>query len=291
MAPTDRIALVSPANESLTVKRQCELAEVNRSSVYRVHTKAVHDPGHGETAENLEIMRLLDQTHLEHPSWGYRKLTDYFRNTLGFCVNKKRIRRLLRVMDIIALFPGPNLSKRYHAQYVRPYLLRNLEINHTDHVWGIDITYLPFRKGFLYLFVIIDWFTREIVDYEISHSLEKEFVLRCMRRALCDRKPEIINSDQGSHFTNPSYLELLDSCDVKVSMDGKGQALDNIRTERFFRSLKYEEVYINEYLTPREMMIAVRNYIHDYNTIRPHSSLGGLTPTAFHRIHSPSLAA
>ncbi len=236
-------------------------------------------------------MQILDQTHLEHPSWGYRKLTDYLRHTLGFRVNKKRIRRLLRIMDIIALFPGPNLSKHYHAQYVRPYLLRNLEINRVDQVWGIDITYLPFRKRFLYLFVIIDWFTREIVDYEISHSLEKEFVLLCMRRALCDRKPEITNSDQGSRFTNPTYLELLDSCDVKVSMDGKGQALNNIRTERFFRSLKYEEAYINEYLTPREMMIAIRNYIHDYNTIRPHSSLGGLTPTAFHRIHSPSLAA
>ena len=291
MAPTARIALVSPENESLTVKRQCELAEVNRSSVYRVHSKETQDPSHGETLENLDLMRILDQLHLERPSWGYRKLTDYLRHALGYRINRKRVRRLLRVMDIIALFPGPNLSKRYHAQYVRPYLLRNLEIDHPDQVWGIDITYLPFRKGFLYLFVIIDWFTREIVDYEISHSLEKEFVLRCLRRALCDRKPEIINSDQGSHFTNQSYLDLLDGCGIKVSMDGKGQALDNIRTERFFRTLKYDEIYINEYLSPREMMIAVRRYIHDYNTIRPHASLGGLTPEAFYINHSPSQVA
>lgn len=236
-------------------------------------------------------MRILDQTHLTHPAWGYRKLTDYIRHTLGYHVNRKRIRRLLRLMDITALFPGPNISKRYHAQYVRPYLLRNLEIDHADQVWGIDITYLPFKKGFLYLFVIIDWYTRQIVDYEISYGLEKDFVLRCLRRALCDRKPEIINSDQGSHFTNLSYLDLMESRDIKVSMDGKGQALDNIRTERFFRSLKYEEVYINEYITPKEMIAAVNTYIHNYNTVRPHAALGGRTPQSFYQIHTSNYAA
>jgi len=265
----------------MTVKRQCELADVNRSSVYRQKNQEQANPQHGESQENLDIMKIIDRTHLEHPSWGYRKMTDYLRHNHSYEINRKRVRRLMRLMDIIALFPGPNLSKRYHAQYVRPYLLRNLDIDHPDQVWGVDITYLPFLKGFLYLFVILDWYTREVVDYEISYSLEKELVLRCLRRALCHRKPEIINSDQGSHFTCQAYLDLLDSCQVRVSMDGKGQALDNVRTERFFRSLKYDDLYIKEYTTPREMIAGVNNYIHVYNTIRPHDSLNGMTPRAF----------
>ena len=281
MAPTDRIALVFLGYEALTVKRQCELVDVNRSSVYRKQTQERDNPGHGESLENLELMTLVDQTHLKYPSWGYRKMTDYLRHGYGYdVINRKRVRRLMRLMDIRALFPGPNLSRRYHAQYVRPYLLRNLVIDHVDQVWGIDITYLPFKKGFLYLFVIIDWYSRQIVDYELSYSLEKEFVLRCLRRVLCHRKPQIINSDQGSHFTNQSYLDLLQANQVQISMDGKGQALDNVRTERFFRSLKYDDIYLKEYITPKEMICGGNDYIHIYNAIRPHASLGGLTPNA-----------
>lgn len=265
----------------MTLKRQCELVKTNRSSVYRKRIQEA-DPSHGECQENLDIMRIIDKTHLEHPSWGYRKMTDYLRNNYSYIINRKRVRRLMHLMDIKALFPGPNLSKLYHAKYVRPYLLRNLVIAHPRHVWGVDITYLPFPKGFLYLFVIIDWYTREIVDYEISYSLEKEFVLRCLRRALCKGKPEIINSDQGSHFTCEAYLSIMEEYQVKVSMDGKGQALDNARTERFFRSLKYDDIYLNEYDTPKKMIQGVNNYIRDYNLIRPHASLGGLTPHAFH---------
>jgi putative transposase len=291
LVPTDRIALVSPDNKEIALKRQCELVEVNRSSVYRKQNREQDAPGHGESQENLDIMNIIDRIHLEHPSWGYRKITDYLRHSYGYNINRKRVRRLMRLMDIMALFPGPNLSKRYRAQYVRPYLLRNLVIDRPDQVWGIDITYLPFRKGFLYLFVIIDWFTREIVDYEISYSLEKEFVLRCLRRALCQRKPELINSDQGSHFTCKAYLELLESYQVKISMDGKGQALDNARTERFFRSLKYDDIYIKEYTTPKEMIAGVNKYIHDYNIVRPHASLGGLTPYVFHQQHEKRPAA
>jgi len=237
LVPKERVKLVSPENKKLTVKRQCELLEVNRSSVYRKQNQDQSDPTHGESEENLDIMKIIDQTHLAKPAWGYRKITHYLQNHYGYKVNKKRVHRLMRLMDIITLYPGPNLSKRYHAQYVRSYLLRNLVIDHTDQVWGIDITYLPFKKGFLYLFIIIDWYTRQIVDYEVSYTLEKEFVLRCLRRALRHNKPEIINSDQGSHFTNQAYLDLMESSRVKISMDGKGQALDNVRTERFFRSL------------------------------------------------------
>lgn len=280
-AATDRIEHVDPENRDLTIKRQSELLEINRSSVYRKQRQKQEDPGHGESSENLDIMNIIDRIHLKYPSWGYRKMTDYLRNAHGYAINRKRVRRLMQLMDIIALFPGPNLSKRYHAKYVKPYLLRNLNIDHVDQVWGVDITYLPFKKGFLYLFAIIDWHSRQIVDYEISYSLEKEFVMRCLRRALSRRKPQIINSDQGCHFTNQSYLDLMEACQVKVSMDGKGQALDNIITERFFRSLKYDDIYIKEYLTPREMIAGVNEYMRTYNTIRPHASLGGLTPDAF----------
>lgn len=283
----ERTELVTPENETLTVKRQCELLDVNRTSVYRTKEERID---HGESEENLTLMTIIDKIHLEHPAWGYRKIAHYLRNS-GHDINRKRVRRLMRLMDIQALYPGPNHSRRYHAQYVRPYLLRNLVIERIDQVWGIDITYVPLKKGFLYLFVIIDWFSRRIVDYEISYSLEKEFVLRCLRRALCERKPEIMNSDQGSHFTCPAYLKLLDSCDVKVSMDGKGQALDNVRTERFFRSLKYDDLYIKEYETPKEMITGIRKYIHTYNTIRPHASLGGLTPYAFCQNQSTHHAA
>ncbi len=291
MAPQERTALVSRDENKLTVVRQCELAKVNRSSIYRQKNKEETDPGHGENQENLDIMKIIDRIHLERPTWGYRKITDHLKHHYGYKINRKRVRRLMRLMDIMALYSGPNLSKRYHAQYVRPYLLRNIDIDHPDQVWGVDITYLPFRKGFLYLFVIIDWYTREIIDHEISYSLEKEFVLRCIRRALCDRKPEIMNSDQGNQFTSKAYLDLLEGNQVKISMDGKGQALDNAKTERFFRSIKYDDIYINEYETPREMIAGVNAYIQDYNTIRPHASLGGLTPEAFYQNYSNKQAA
>lgn len=275
-----RIGLVSPETVDIDIKRQCELVEVNRSSVYRKQSKST-DIRHGENDQNLELMREIDKLHYRYPTWGYRKITDYLRNA-GHQINRKRVRRLMRIMDIIAIYPKLNLSKRLHAEYVQPYLLRNLDINHVDQVWGIDITYLPMNKGFMYLFIIIDWYSRHIVDYEISYSLEKSFVMRCLQRALTRRTPEIINSDQGSHFTNQEYLDLLKGCNIRVSMDGKGQALDNVRTERFFRSLKYDDIYINDYRTPREMIQAVRNYMKTYNTIRPHASLKGLTPSSIY---------
>ncbi|WP_390902997.1 IS3 family transposase [Xylanibacillus composti] len=147
-----------------------------------------------------------------------------------------------------------------------------------DQVWGIDITYLRMEKGFMYLFVIVDWYSRRIVDYELSSTLEKTFVMDCLKRVLSVRKPEIMNSDQGSHFTNAEYLELLDHANVRVSMDGKGQALDNARTERFFRTLKYDLIYIQEFETPRQLRAGISRYMHEYNTYRPHSSIGDLCP-------------
>ena len=228
----------------------------------------------------IRVMNQIDQIHTDNPTYGYRKITDVLRrNTL---INKKAVQRLMREMGILAIYPKPNLSKRYHAQYVRPYLLRNLAITRPDQVWGIDITYIKMRKGFMYLFVILDWYSRCVVDYELSSTLEKGFVLACLKRALSKRKPEIINSDQGSHFTNQDYIELIESHEIRISMDGKGQALDNVRTERFFRTLKYDDIYINEYNTPQELRKGINSYMKKYNTFRPHDSLCGDVPINFY---------
>jgi len=223
-------------------------------------------------------MHKIDELHTGHPTWGYRMLTKVIRRELKVTVNRKKIRRMMRDMGIYTIYPKPNLSKRYHAQYKRPYLLRNLNITHPDQVWGIDITYIRMNKGFMYLFIIIDWYSRCIVDYELSNTLEKTFVMNCLKRVLSTKKPEIINSDQGSHFTNPKYIALLESENVRISMDGKGQALDNVRTERFFRSIKYDKIYINEYDTPKQLRQDIDQYMYEYNTYRPHSSIKDLCP-------------
>src|SRR5690606_33565561 len=159
------------------------------------------------------------EIHTDHPTWGYRTITNILRRDDKIKINRKKVRRMMRDMGIYTIYPKPNLSKRYHAQYVRPYLLRNLNIDRPDQVWGVDITYSRMRKGFMYLFVIIDWYSRYIVDFELSSTLDKSFVLTCLKRAFKHRRPEILNSDQGSHFTNPDYLSLLHANNIKVSMD------------------------------------------------------------------------
>ena len=223
-------------------------------------------------------MRRIDTIHTAHPTWGYRTITEIIRRDDKLIVNRKRIRRIMRDMGVYTIYPKPNLSKPYHTQYIRPYLLKKLSITQQDQVWGIDITYIRMTKGFMYLFVIIDWYSRRIVDFELSNTLEKTFVTSCLKRALSKHTPEIINSDQDSHFTNPEYLRLLDNHGVKASMNGKGRALDNIRTERFFRTLKYDLIYINEFENPRELRKSIASYINEYNTYRPHSSIGGACP-------------
>ena len=205
-------------------------------------------------------------------------ITSFLSIEHGLTVNRKRVRRIMRDMGIYAIYPKPNLSKRYHAAHVRPYLLRHMKITEPDQVWGVDITYIHFDKGFMYLFVIIDWYSRCVVDYELSGTLDKAFVQNCLQRALRERKPKIINSDQGGHFTNAEYVGLLESFGVLISMDGKGQCRDNARTERFFRTLKYDTVYIQEVSCPRELRRMFEEYIFNYNTSRPHSALDGMRP-------------
>lgn len=246
---------------------------INRSSLYRDAPKTkVY------TELEIFIMKRVDELHTAHPTWGYRTITKIIRRDDHLEINRKRVQRLMKVMGVYTLYPKPNLSKRYHAQYVKPYLLRKLAITRPNQVWGIDITYIRMNKGFLYLFIIIDWYSRMIVDYELSTTIDKTFVMDTLSRALKKDKPEIINSDQGSHFTNPDYINLLESSGVEISMDGKGQALDNVRTERFFRTLKYDLIYINEYTSPRHLRRDLDQYMIEYNTYRPHSSINDRCP-------------
>jgi len=273
---SERKGLVVFGHKRVTVKRQAELLEINRSSTYRkAEIKTLSD-------EELFIMRRVDEIHTNEPTWGYRTITTILRRDFGLVINRKRVRRIMRDMGIYTVYPKPNLSKRYHSQYICPYLLRKLEINRPDQVWGVDLTYIRMKKGFMYLFVIIDWYSRYVVDYELSSTLDKSFVLSCLKGALNCQKPEIINSDQGGHFTNPDYVKLLEDTGVKISMDGKGQCLDNVRTERFFRTLKYDRIYINEYSTPRELRFMLNEYMKSYNTYRPHSSLDGACPSDYY---------
>ena len=268
--------MVRRDHPTISIKRQAELLGINRTSVYR-QPKAPT-----ESEENILIMHEIDVLYTAHPYFGYRRMTAKLREK-GFDVNRKRVRRLMRLMGIQAIYPKPNLSKRLHAKYCRPYLLRGLDITHPNHVWGVDITYILMGRGFMYLFTIIDWFSRKVVDYELSSTLDKGFVMTCLKRAFHRSKPVIINSDQGSHFTNADYLELLKENGVQVSMDGKGRATDNSRTERFFRALKYECIYLNEYENPRELRKGIRRYVTFYNTDRPHQSLDYLTPATVYK--------
>lgn len=267
--------MVERDNQDINIKRQAELLGVNRTSIYRPSKEQ-------QMSElNVEIMHRIDLIYTKHPYFGYRKMTAFLRDQ-GYTINRKRVRRLMRLMGLEAIYPKPNLSKRLHAEYCRPYLLRGLTIDRPNQVWGIDITYIRMGKGFMYLFNIIDWYSRKVIDYELSSTLEKSFVLKCLRRAFSRCKPEIMNSDQGSHFTNASYLELLSEKGIQVSMDGKGRATDNSRTERYFRALKYECIYLNEFENPRALRQGIDRYVQFYNEERPHQSLNDAKPAQFY---------
>jgi putative transposase len=270
--------MMERSHPTIPVKRQAALLSVNRTSVYRMSKES------GESAENIQIMHEIDAIYTDKPFFGYRRMTVKLREK-GFNVNRKRVRRLMRLMGIHGIYPQPNLSKRLHAKYVRPYLLRRLDINRPNQVWGVDITYIRMGKGFMYLFIIIDWFSRKVIDYELSSTLEKGFVMTCLKRAFRRSKPEIINSDQGSHFTNADYMNLLTEHEIQVSMDGKGRATDNSRTERFFRALKYECIYLNEFENPRELRKGIAQYVNFYNADRPHQSLDYATPDKIYDEH------
>lgn len=268
--------MVEPANEQLSMSHQARLLSINRTSLYRKPAVTTWSKA------DLEDMRLIDEIYTSCPFYGYRRITAEM-CLGGRWINRKRVRRLMRIMGLYGISPGPNLSKRLHAKYKHPYLLRGLKIDRPDQVWAVDITYVRLRQGFMYLFVIIDLYSRYIVDFELSTTMDRHWVLECLKRALQRRKPGIINSDQGSQFTNEDYIRLLKLEGIKISMDGKGRALDNIFVERFFRTLKYENVYLNEYETPKALRKGLSYYIRFYNEKRLHESLNYASPRDYYR--------
>lgn len=271
MSVGEKVALIDRLHEKLSVRRQCALLQLGRSNIYYVHKPEVSD-------EDILIMDKIDKIYTKRPFYGVRRITRRLRVN-GYPVNHKRVHRLMGIMGIEALFPKRNLSiaNKYHETY--PYLLRNLVITHTNQVWGVDITYVRLKREWLYLVAIMDWYSRYILAWELSDSLSVEFCCSTLQKALIIAQPEIHNSDQGSQFTSKEYLTLLkESKHIKISMDGRGRAFDNIFIERLWRTIKYEEVYLKSYESPNEAQRSIDDYIRFYNEERLHQSLGYKTP-------------
>ena len=261
--------LIKPDNASISIARQCELVGLSRSSWYYQPLP--------ESDLNLTLMRLIDEQYLTTPFYGYPQMTRFLRRQ-GYTVNPKRVYRLMRKMRIQAVFPRPNTSKRAKDHPVYPYLLRGMTIERPNQVWSTDITYIPLAKGFMYLVAIIDWYSRYILAWELSNTLDKSFCIKTLNRSLSINQPEVFNSDQGSQFTSPSFTSILTDANIRISMDGRGRALDNIFIERFWRTIKYEEIYLHAYDSVYQLVKRLEWYFNFYNEVRPHSSLNGATP-------------
>jgi len=272
-------SLVEPENGGLSVRRQCELLGLNRSSYY--YRPVPEEPF------NLMLMRLIDEQYLQTPFYGYPRMTEYLRQKHGYAVNPKRIARLMQLMGLRAVGPKPRTSQPVREHKIYPYLLRGVKIAHPDQVWSADITYLPMRTGFMYLVAVIDWYSRYVLSWEISNTLDGDFCLTALERALQHGQPEIFNTDQGAQFTAQAFTARLAKAEIKISMDGKGRVFDNIFIERLWRTVKYEQIYLNEYETGLELVVGLANYFDFYNYDRFHQSLGYRTPAqVYHDITS-----
>jgi len=261
--------LIELGHLELSLRRQCELLSLNRSCHYY---KACE-----ETEENLELMRIIDEQHLERPFYGSRRMTVCLQGK-GYPINRKRVQRLMRNLGIEGLTPKHQTTRPYEKAYKYPYLLRNLRIDHVNQVWGTDITYIPVNRGYLYLVAVLDWFSRYILSWRLSDSLESKFCVEALQEALEQGVPEIFNSDQGIQFTSANFTNTLKEKGIQISMDGKGRALDNIYVERLWRTVKYEEVYLKSYEDGETASKELKDYLLFYNEERPHQSLKYSTP-------------
>jgi putative transposase len=261
--------MIEWAGAELPLSEQAELLSVSRSSLYYTPRPPA--------AREIAIKHRIDAIYTEHPFYGARRMSHTL-GTEGLVVDRKTARAYMQQMGLEAIYPKPDLSKPAPEHRIYPYLLRNLTSRYPNHIWGVDITYIRMQSGWMYLVAILDWYSRYVVSWEIDQTLEIGFVLACLDRALQRATPTICNSDQGSHFTSPQFVDRLLAQQVAVSMDGRGRAMDNIFTERLWRSVKYEEVYLNDYLTPREARRGLSRYLMFYNDRRPHQSLDYRTP-------------
>lgn len=268
-----RRLMIEPNNQQISIVKQCDLLGISRSGYY-------YSPC-PESPENLAIMRLMDEQYLKTPFYGARRMQAYI-NSQDYSVNIKRIRRLLRLMGLEAIYPRPNIIKVQPGHKIYPYLLNGLSINDINQVWSSDITYIPMKSGFLYLVTIIDWYSRYVLSWRIANSLDSTFCIDALDEALSLGCPEIFNTDQGTQFTSESHTSRLNANKIKISMDGKGRALDNIFIERLWRSLKYEYVYLHAPETGKELYHGLYDYFNFYNNERPHQSLGYQVPSTVH---------
>jgi putative transposase len=271
---TDELrALVDWGHADLSVRRQCELLGVNRSGLYYESA--------GESEENLRYMRLIDEQYTKTPFYGSRKMTKWLVNE-GYPVNRKRISRLMEVMGIEAVYPKPKLSQPGEGHKIYPYLLRGTTVERVNQVWSTDITYIRMAQGFVYLVAVMDWFSRYVLSWSVSLTMEIDFCMEALRSALRRGRPEIFNSDQGSQFTSEKFTAELSAKQIAISMDGRGRCMDNIFIERLWRSLKYEEVYLKDYESVTEARTGIERYFRFYNQERIHQSLDYRTPAAIY---------
>ena len=254
--------------------RQCELLSISRSSVY-YQAKGISEEEH-------ELMKMIDRQYLLTPFYGARKMAVELTRQTGLPINRKRVRRLMQLMGIRALYRRPRTSKPSSGHHIYPYLLRDLKITRPNQVWAADITYIPMAKGFMYLVTIIDWYSRYVISWRLSNTMDDDFCVAALEEALSKGTPEIFNTDQGSQFTSEAFTGLLKRHDIKISMDGKGSYNDNLFIERLWRTVKYEEVYLKAYKDGCEARISLGEYFRFYNTIRPHQSLDYRTPAEMH---------
>lgn len=270
-----RRGLIEEDHPQLSVRRQCELLGLNRSTWY-------YQPA-AESAENLAVMQLIDKEYTAHPFYGSRKMTKWLQEVMKLEVNRKRVQRLMRLMGLAAIYPKPKLSLPGQGHKVFPYLLRDVKIERVNQVWSTDITYIGLPGGFMYLAAIIDWYSRYVIAWRLSNTLDGLFCLQLLEEALIVGTPEVFNTDQGVQFTALAFTRLLLAAGVAVSMDGKGRCLDNVFVERLWRTLKYEDIYLKGYETVPQLETGLGQYFPFYNEERLHQSLDYRTPAVVYR--------
>lgn len=265
-----RRSYIEWGHSKLSIRKQCFLLGFCKSTLYYTPIP--------EKIENLEMMDLLDKQYLKTPFFGSRRMTVWLKKEQRIEVNRKRVQRLMRLMGMEAIYPKPKTTNRNQEHQIYPYLLRDVPINRVNQVWSTDLTYIRLAKGFVYLSAILDWYSRYVLTWKLSNSMDSRFCIENLEEALERGKPEIFNTDQGSQYTSSNYIKILKKHDIKISMDGKGRALDNVFVERLWRSVKYEEVYLKQYDTVAEANDGLSKYFRFYNKERFHQSLDYKTP-------------
>jgi putative transposase len=274
MSVEQKRALIEPAHPQLSIRRQCALLGLARSTLY--------DQPLGASAENLPLMRLLDEQYTATPFYGLRRMTAWLRGQ-GYTVNRKRVARLMRRMGLKALYPKPRLSQAAAGHTIYPYLLRGVTVDRVNQVWSADITYIRLQAGFVYLVAVMDWFSRYVLSWALSITMDVAFCVEALEQALGQGHPEMFNTDQGGQFTSQAFTARLKEGGIRISMDGRGRALDNVFVERLWRSVKYEEVYLRDYQTVWDARHGLARYFAFYNGERLHQALGYRPPAAVYR--------